>query len=158
MDKRNAQVEGIGSPGWELVGMGDSLPPSMDPSYSTGGGRPAPAASSRPPRPSTVNADLAWIQQLRGEQSTQFKAEVLRRLQLMPGGQRVRCLRAVLGWTQRVAADQLGISTRTLIRHEQGHHRTPWLRYPLPQRLLELESLYAEQIIAYLDCGEPAQT
>jgi DNA-binding XRE family transcriptional regulator len=154
MDNRNGKIGGTGYLRRELGGMGENLPCSMDPNYSTGTrpypwDRPAPVPSNRPSRPSMVSIDSAWVQQLRNEQGTQFKAEVLRRLQLMPGGQRIRNLRAVLGWTQRTAAAQLGISVRTLIRHEQGHHRTRWLRYPLLLRLRELESTYVEQIIAH---------
>lgn len=137
---------------------GDHLPRSMDPNYSTGTGpypwdRPAPAPSSTRSRPSTVSADSGWVQQLRDEQAAQFRAEVLRRLCLMPSGQRIRNLRAILGWTQRMAATQLGVSGRTLIRHERGHHRTPWLRHSLLQRLREVESDHAEELIAHLARG-----
>ena len=38
-------------------------------------------------------------------------------------GQRIRNLRIVLGWSQREAALHLGVSRRTIIRHEQGRNR-----------------------------------
>ncbi len=98
--------------------------------------------------------DFAWVQHLRGEQAVHFKAELRRRLQVMPSGLRIRNLRALLGWTQRMAAVQLGISVRTVIRHEQGRNRHPqWPRLSLLRRLRELESDYAEELIAYLARG-----
>jgi hypothetical protein len=116
----------------------------MDPSYSshTGNGKLAMQAG-----------DWAWVQDFRDSQAAQFKAELWRRLQLMPSGQRIRNLRTVLGWPQSIAAKQLRISVRTVIRHEQGRNRTPWLRLPLLERLRELESIYAEQLISYLARG-----
>jgi DNA-binding XRE family transcriptional regulator len=64
---------------------------------------------------------------------------------------RIRYLRNALGWNQRTAAAQLGISVRTLIRHEQGHHRTSSTRLALLLRLLELELAHVNQIQAYVD-------
>jgi DNA-binding transcriptional regulator YiaG len=93
--------------------------------------------------------DFAWIQAWHDEQVAKLKAELRFQLLVMPSGKRIRTLRTVFGWTQRVAAEQLQISVRTLIRHEQGRNRTPWLRLPLLLRLRELESVYEEQIIAY---------
>ena len=118
--------------------------PGMDPSYSSHAGNGKLAMQA---------GDWAWVQDLRDAPSAEFKAELWRRLQLMPSGQRIRNLRNILGWTQSMAAGQLGISVRTLIRHEQGRNRTPWMRLPLLERLRELESIYAEQLIAYLSCG-----
>jgi DNA-binding XRE family transcriptional regulator len=73
----------------------------------------------------------------------------------MTSGERIRNLRATLGWTQSVAAKELGVSLRTVIRHEKGHRRAPWLRLPLLRRLCELEREHADQIVAYLDYREP---
>jgi DNA-binding XRE family transcriptional regulator len=109
-------------------------------------------------RPIAQAGDFAWIQELRLEQAVQFKAELRRRLQLMPSGKRICTLRAALGWTQRRAAEHLSVSTRSVIRHEKGHHRSLSLRYALQWRLRELESTYADQIVAYLDRGGPAHT
>ncbi len=55
-----------------------------------------------------------------------------------------------LGWTQRMAAIELGVTVRTVIRHENGQHRTPWVRLPLRRRLRDLEAICAEEILAYL--------
>jgi DNA-binding XRE family transcriptional regulator len=79
-------------------------------------------------------------------------------LQGLESGQRIRNLRAVLGWTQRVAASELGVSLRTVIRHEKGHHSAASLRLALLRRLCELEREHADQIVAHLNyCGpEPA--
>ena len=65
----------------------------------------------------------------------------------MSSGLRIRNLRLALGWTQSMAAIELGISVRTLIRHEQGHHRRPWVRLPLLLKLGDLESAYAGEIL-----------
>jgi len=69
-----------------------------------------------------------------------------------PSGLRIRYLRNALGWNQRTAAAQLGISRRTLIRHEQGHNRTSNTRLELMLRLLELELTDANEILAYVEC------
>jgi len=100
--------------------------------------------------------DFAWAQELRSEHAAGFRNELLRRLDFRPSGERIRTLRAVLGWTQRTAAVNLGISVRTLIRHERGHHRTLWPRLQLVLRLRELESEHAQELIAYLTSGGPA--
>jgi DNA-binding XRE family transcriptional regulator len=68
----------------------------------------------------------------------------------MPFGQRLRELRRALGWTQRMAAIELGVTVRTVIRHENGQHRTPWVRLPLLLKLRDLERVCAEEILAYL--------
>ncbi len=133
--------------------IGSNLLGSMDPNDSTHGrphawDHPAPSSAAESRRRMQAG-DFTWIQQLHDEQAARFKAELWRRLQLMPAGQRIRNLRSILGWTQRMAAAQLGISVRTVIRHEQGHHRTPWPRLSLLLRLRELESIYAGPIIAH---------
>ena len=95
-----------------------------------------------------------WVPRWRERESARLKEELLRTLNLLvPGGQRIRYLRECLGWTQETAAVQLGISTRTLIRHEQDQHRRPWLRLPLLLRLRELEAEHAEDLINYFARG-----
>jgi DNA-binding XRE family transcriptional regulator len=89
------------------------------------------------------------------DESLRRAAALSRAIQGLSPGQRIRNLRLVLGWTQRTAATELGISVRTLIRHEQGHHRTPWLRLPLLRRLCQMEREHADQIIAYHDYRGP---
>jgi DNA-binding XRE family transcriptional regulator len=84
------------------------------------------------------------------EQPANLKAEFRGRLFVMTSGQRIRNLRGLFGWTQRRAATELGVSVRTVIRHEQGQRRTPSLRLPLLLRLRELEWDHAEELIAYL--------
>jgi DNA-binding XRE family transcriptional regulator len=114
------------------------------------------ASPSAYPRHSVFNQpapparDYNWVQDLRDKQAAQFKAEVKCRLQVMPSGQRIRNLRDMLGWTQGQAAKELGISRRTVIRHERGQHRTPWMRLSLLQRLRRLESEHEQQLTAYL--------
>ena len=83
--------------------------------------------------------------------TARFRAELLATLASRASGWRIRYLRTVLGWNQRTAAAQLGISVRTLIRHEQGHHRTSNTRLALLLRLLELELTHANEILAYID-------
>jgi transcriptional regulator with XRE-family HTH domain len=74
---------------------------------------------------------------------------VLWRLGSMPCGQRIRNLRAALGWSQRQAANELGISKRTLIRYEHDQSRRRWLRYEPLRRLGQLESDRVEEIFAW---------
>jgi DNA-binding XRE family transcriptional regulator len=72
----------------------------------------------------------------------------------MPFGQRLRELRRALGWTQRMAAVELGINVRTVIRHEKDQHRTTRVRLPLLLKLRDLERACGEEILAYLARGE----
>jgi DNA-binding XRE family transcriptional regulator len=65
-------------------------------------------------------------------------------------GQRLQELRRALGWTQRMAAVELGINVRTVIRHENGQHCTPRVRLPLLLKLRDLERVCAEEILVYL--------
>lgn len=75
-------------------------------------------------------------------------ADLRRRLDELPSGQRIGTLRRVLRWTQSRAAAELGVSRRTIIRHEQGRH--PWIRWSLLCRLRELEFAYEQQLLAHL--------
>jgi DNA-binding transcriptional regulator YiaG len=121
-------------------------------------GQPAPTnAGPRPAAPNTAASrrvqpgEGLCAEQLRSTHTARFTAELLATLASRPSGWRIRNLRTVLGWNQRTAAAQLGISVRTLIRHEQGHHRTSSTRLALMLRLLELELNHANQILAYVD-------
>jgi DNA-binding transcriptional regulator YiaG len=153
MDEEKDRITGDKHPEGKSANSGSNLPRGMDPNYSTHKGdypwnRPQTtgeksASMIREGDPTSIQVSHADVTALRG-------AELRRRLQLMPSGQRIRNLRLALGWTQWVAAAQLGISVRTVIRHEQGCHRRPWMRLKLLLRLCELESEYAEPIVAYL--------
>ena len=78
------------------------------------------------------------------------QAELRRRLWGMSSGEHIYALRKALGWTQKQAAAELGISRRSVIRHEQGQHLRPRMRNSLEIRLRQLESDYAEQLAAHL--------
>jgi DNA-binding XRE family transcriptional regulator len=65
-------------------------------------------------------------------------------------GQRLLEVRRALGWTQHMAAVELGINVRTVIRHENGQHCTPRVRLPLLLKLRDLERVCAEEILVYL--------
>ena len=91
------------------------------------------------------------MQQLRGAHTARFQEELLATLASRPAGRRIRYLRVVLGWSQRATATQLGISRRTLIRHEQGHHSTQSARISLLMHLGMLELAHANEILAYVE-------
>jgi len=57
---------------------------------------------------------------------------------LVPFGQRIRELRRARGWTQRQASYALGVSRRTVIRHERGRTRRPWWSLLETMRRLEV--------------------
>jgi len=76
----------------------------------------------------------------------------------MSSGEHIFALRKALGWTQEQAAAELGISRRSVIRHEQGQHLRPRMRKSLEKRLRQLEADHAEQLAAYLGRGEPLAT
>jgi DNA-binding XRE family transcriptional regulator len=78
------------------------------------------------------------------------QVELRRRLWGMSSGEHIFALRKALGWTQEQAAAELGISRRSVIRHEKGQQLRPWMRKSLLKRLRELESQYAEQLAAHL--------
>ena len=121
--------------------------PSMDPDCSS---------PDRNRKPGTLSRLLAFRVSHGPGTTGQRQAELQQQLQEMGReqmvfGQRLLELRRALGWTQRMAAEELGINVRTVIRHEKGQHRTP--RVPLPSllKLRDVESVWAEQILAYLD-------
>ncbi len=92
------------------------------------------------------------LQAWREEQKAQI-AQVLRNsVVCLPFGQRIRTLRTVLGWSQREAARQFGVSVRTIIRHERGESFRPWWR--LVEKVRDLEEANAEELIAYLVYAE----
>lgn len=112
--------------------------------------QPVVAPPGHPGSPKEPRDDRTWVADLRNQQEARFNAELKRGLERLPSGQRIHVLRTVLGWSQGQAAMELGISRRTVIRHEQGQHRHPWMRLSLLERLRELESIYAEQLATYL--------
>src|ERR1043165_9479746 len=63
-----------------------------------------------------------------------------RDIERMSFGLRLRNLRAALGWTESMAAIELGVNVRTVIRHEGDWHRTPFVRLRLLLRMRNLES------------------
>jgi DNA-binding XRE family transcriptional regulator len=123
----------------------------MDPNYHSPQPDIPPAENRprrKPYRSEARSADRVWLEGVLDQHAARLRAELQRQLALRPAGARIRTLRAVRGWTQTTAARELGISVRTLIRHEQGHNQTRWLRCEPHIRLGELESVYAKQIIA----------
>jgi len=67
-----------------------------------------------------------------------------------PFGVRLREVRRALGWTQPMAAMMLGISTRTVIRHERGQHRRLWVERSMLLKLRELEAKWACTLVEHL--------
>jgi DNA-binding XRE family transcriptional regulator len=65
----------------------------------------------------------------------------------LPFGQRIRELRRAVGWTQREVAWELGVSTRSIIRYEQGRSG-PIQSGPL-LALRQLESAHAQELSAH---------
>lgn len=108
------------------------------------------APSDRPRSPKEQKDDRTCAADLPSQQEARSNAEFKRGLERLPSGQRIHLLRTALGWTQGQAAMELGISRRTVIRHEHGQHRHPWIRLSLLERLRELESIYVEQLTTYL--------
>jgi DNA-binding XRE family transcriptional regulator len=116
-------------------------------------------SSHRNKKPGILSRLLAFHISHGPETTGQRQAELQQQLREMGRervhfGQRLRELRRALGWTQRMAAVELGINVRTVIRHEKGQHRTPWVRIPLLLKLRHLEGMCAEEILAYLARGE----
>jgi DNA-binding XRE family transcriptional regulator len=150
------------SPHIKLVGMGIVSNPSMYPNRSSPHTGDYPWTKKVPTRePSGSIADAtncAWLQSFMDEHTVRLRAELQRELEWRPSGARIHTLRAVRGWTQRMVARELGISVRTVIRHEQSHNRYERLRSEPHIRLRELESCYAEQIVAYITRMRPEQS
>jgi DNA-binding XRE family transcriptional regulator len=150
------------SPEIKLVGVGIVSNPSMDPNHGSPHIGDYPWTKKLPTRkPSGSIADAAnveWLRSFMDEHTVRLKAELQRELEWRPSGARIHTLRAVRGWTQRTVARVLGISVRTVIRHEQSHNRYERLRSEPHIRLRKLESGYAEQIIAYITRIEPEQS
>ena|SRR5438128_764283 len=97
-----------------------------------------------------MQSDFQTVQRARYAQQVQRAAELQERLRAtsIRFGQRIRNLRLALGWTQRKTAMHLGVSVRTVIRHEQNRTRRPWT--PLLVRLRVLESAYGGEVLSYL--------
>ena len=117
-------------------------------------GQAAPAAA--PPEKLSLRAQLHQrmaeyerTQALRNQQSARSIPELPQRPILLSAGPRIRALRRALGWTQQQAAMELGVSRRTVIRHERGQHRRSETRQSLSQRLSELESIYTQRLLAH---------
>ncbi len=91
---------------------------------------------------------FAWVQALRDEQALVFKQEFWTRLQMTPAGPRIRNLRRLFAWTQRKAAAELGISVRTVIRHEQGQQYRRWRQTRWSLLLSKLEYDHMDELIA----------
>jgi len=117
-------------------------------------GQAAQAVS--PPEKLSLSARLHQLmaeheraQALRNQQPPQPIPVVPQRPVMLSAGPRILALRRALGWTQQQAAVELGISKRTVIRYEQGFHRRAETRQSLLQRLCELESIYAQRLLAH---------
>src|SRR6266851_2612683 len=111
--------------------------PRTDPNHSS----PALSSSSY----SVSEPEYPWLSKNR--QPGQRQPEPLPQPQpmnreLMPFGQRIRELRRARGWTQRQAGYALGVSRRTVIRHERGYTRRPW--WSLLETVRRLEAAYAD--------------
>ena len=92
--------------------------------------------------------EQSLFQRWREERRADIQREVRYRCVGLPFGQRIRTLRHILGMTQRQIAAALGISTRTVIRHERGQCVRAWKLYV---GMRELELAHAEELFAYLE-------
>lgn len=126
--------------------------PGMDPNYS--GPCTEPTADGAGVSTTSRFGDIAPEPVSEAQRARRALAELPLRLNIMPIGYRIRALRFALGWTQARAAGQLGISTRTVIRHEQGRNVVT-VRAKLFERLSRLEADHAEQLANYLDRIQP---
>jgi DNA-binding XRE family transcriptional regulator len=129
--------------------MNDAAPnwrPHTHPNHSG----PALSSSSYP----ASEPDYPWLREYKKPELRQPKPQpelqpVSR--ELMPFGQRIRELRRARGWTQRQAGYALGVSRRTVIRHERGRTRRPW--WSLLETVRRLEEAYAGELRDYLVRG-----
>jgi len=109
----------------------------------------------KPNRLQPLSRMLKWHTLHRSEADSTKLAECQRRLQeirteFIPFGQRLRELRRALGWTQEMAALTLGISVRTVIRHERGQHRRRCVVGETLPKLRQQEAKWACQLVAHL--------
>ena len=112
--------------------------------------------------------DYPWLKQPVQRQSEPLRQPQPINRERMPFGQRIRELRRARGWTQRQAGYALGVSTRTVIRHERGYTRRPW--WTLLETVRRLEAAYAGElsrrrpngmgwtVLMFLVAGIPIQT
>jgi DNA-binding XRE family transcriptional regulator len=112
-----------------------------------------PHKLNRPPLP--LSRMLRWHTTHNRQADSAKLAECQRGLEELrweraPYGERLRELRRALGWTQPMAAMMLGISTRTVIRHERGQHRRFWVQTPMLLKLRELEATWACTLVEHL--------
>ncbi len=109
--------------------------------------------SNRQPLP--LSRMLRWHTSHTREVDSIKLAECQRRLEELRWegvlfGERLRELRRALGWTQSMAALMLGISTRTVIRHERGQHRRKCVVGTTLLKLRELEASWACLLVEHL--------
>lgn len=131
-------------------------PPVSVPRHRQGGkwpGKDGPSKSIRPPL--LLSRMLRWHTTHNREADTMKLAGCQRRLEELrwervPFGMRLRKLRHALGWTQSMAAMMLGISTRTVIRHEKGQHRRRAVLTPMLLKLRALEAKWACTLVEHL--------
>ena len=90
---------------------------------------------------------------LRPEEKAQRREELDRRLDALTSGQRIFHLRTSLGWSQRQAALELGVSRRTLVRFERGLYGNYWTRPAMLMRLRQLELTHEERLIMFARGG-----
>jgi len=94
-----------------------------------------------------IASDFASDHVLGPQLVERLPAELQRQLHAMHFGDRLRGLRRALSWTQSRIAEEMGISVRTVIRHERGSNRRPHMRILL--RLNDLESRHAAELLTY---------
>ena len=107
-------------------------------------------------KPGPLSRRLAWHIAHDHDANDPKQTEFRQRLQAtncerIPFGQRLRNARHALDLTQWMLAAELGISVRSVIRHERGSNRTGRPHQRILMRLRDLEFRYAEQIVTYLE-------
>jgi len=115
--------------------------PRAEPNHSSPALSPGGLSVSEP--------DYPWLRE--NQKPVQRQSEPQPSLQpmnreLLPFGQRIRELRCARGWTQHQAGCALGVSRRTVIRHEKGRSRRPW--WSLLETVRRLEEAYAGELDA----------
>src|SRR5437868_4926035 len=97
--------------------------------------------------------DEQWLfQRWREGHRTDIEREVRLRCAGMSYGKRMRVLRRATGATQKQLAATLGISARTVIRHEQGQAVRAWS--PIWSGLRELERDHAEELLGLFEAPQ----